>query len=156
VVLQGVKTMKNITAFWIGIAALLLMTAQPGSSQTMSFGDAVEVWALACGKDVDTYCKGVKVGNNAMTDCLAGKASPICQSATAAFIGNMNARFAAQAQAQKTCRNDVKRLCSGIREGQARVLRCLMRKANFKAASVPCKNTLQAAGWLDNISKKSN
>jgi hypothetical protein len=148
--------MKKFTAFCIGVAALLLMTAQPGSSQTMSFGDAVEVWALACGKDVDTYCKGVKVGNNAMTDCLAGKASPICQSATAAFIDNMDARFTAQAQAQKICRNDVQRLCSGFRKGQARILRCLMRKANFKAASVPCKKTLQAAGWLDNISRKSN
>jgi hypothetical protein len=148
--------MKTVFASFICCIALLFASVQSGFSQTMSLGDAVEVWALACGKDVKTYCKGIKPGSERLTECLIGKASPICQEATTAFQINMNARFQAQAQAEKICRNDVKRLCPGFREGQARILRCLLRPDKFRAASVPCKNTLQAAGWLDQVSNKAN
>ncbi|MCP4074399.1 MAG: hypothetical protein GY742_22160 [Hyphomicrobiales bacterium] len=148
--------MQKLVANFLCCIFLFFASVDTGYSQTMSFGDAVEVWALACGKDVDIHCKGIKPGNEQLTACLIGKASPICQKATTAFQINMDARFQAQAKAQKTCRNDVKRLCPGFRKGQARVLRCLLRKDNFRAASVPCKNTLQAAGWLDEVSKKAN
>jgi hypothetical protein len=148
--------MKILTTIWIGFTALLVSFALPANSQTMSFGDAVGVWVVACGSDVDQHCKGIKPGGGQLTKCLAGKASPICQQATSAFIANMDTRFAAQKEAQRICRNDVQRLCSNFRKGRARVLRCLMRKDNFRAASRPCKNTLQTAGWLDTISKSAN
>ncbi|MBL4601041.1 MAG: hypothetical protein JKX93_18925 [Rhizobiaceae bacterium] len=130
--------------------------SQPSFAQTMSFGDAVAGWAQACGGDVGKFCKGVRPGSNQMVSCLAGKGSQICKKATVAFKVNMDARFAAQAAAPKLCGNDAKRLCSGVKSGRARLLRCIMRKENFRAASRPCKNALQSAGWLDNISKKVN
>ncbi len=74
--------MKNLIAAFIGSVLVFPTLSQIGHSQTTSFGDAVAGWAQACGKDVDTYCKGVKPGNNRLASCLVGKASPICQSAT--------------------------------------------------------------------------
>jgi len=148
--------MKKQITTWLGCALLTLTLSQPAFSQTISFGDAVAGWAQVCGKDVKRHCKGVRPGNNRLASCLASKASPACQNATVAFRTNMDARFAAQAKAPKICKNDIKRFCSGFRGGQARVLRCLLRKDNFRAASRPCKNTLRAAGWLDTISKRAN
>jgi hypothetical protein len=148
--------MKNLIAVWIGSVLIFLTLSQIGHSQTISFGDAVADWAQVCGEDVKRHCKGVRPGNNRLASCLAAKASTSCKNATAAFKINMDARFAAQAKAPKICKNDIKRFCSGFRGGQARVLRCLLRKDNFRAASRPCKNTLRAAGWLDTISKRAN
>ena len=148
--------MKKLSTTLIGCLIVLSLFSKPALTQTMNFGDAVAVWAGACGNDVETFCKSVKFENNQMASCLAEKASLMCQDATTAFRMNMDARLSAQVKVRKTCRNDIKRLCSGIKAGQARQLRCVMRKNNFRAASKPCKITLQAAGWLDNISIKKN
>lgn len=148
--------MRNLIITWFSCTLLLLVFSQPGLSQTISFGDSVAGWAKACGKDVDKFCKGIRPGKNRLASCLAAKASASCKNATGAFKANMDARFAAQAKAPKICKNDIKRLCSGFRKGQARVLRCMLRKENYRAATVPCKNTIKAAGWLDTISKKVN
>jgi hypothetical protein len=148
--------MKKMTLKWIGCALLILAFSQPGFSQTVSLGDAVAGWAQACGKDIKRHCKGVRPGNNRLASCLASKASSGCKNATAAFNANMDARFAAQANAPKICKNDIKRFCGNFRSGQARVLRCLMKKDNLRAASRPCKKSLLDAGWLDTISKKAN
>lgn len=142
-------------SFRIMIACLLLLfsSSQLSFSQTMSFGDAIGGWAKICGKDVDTFCKGVKPGSDRLALCLAGKASSNCQAATGAFRANMANRFDAQEKAPRICRNDASRLCANFKSGRARVLRCIMQKENFRVASRRCKSALQAAGWLDTISK---
>jgi OmpA-OmpF porin, OOP family len=133
---------------------LLGMTAVSGA-QTVSFGDAVAVWANACGADVERSCNTMNPGNPGFAGCIQQNGSQACQAATTAFFANMEARFAAQAKAAEVCRSDVQRLCSGFKAGGARILRCMIRPETFRKASRPCKETLTTAGWLDTVSIRS-
>jgi hypothetical protein len=144
--------MKKLTLS-IG-TCLLLMSAgvQNAGAQTLNFGDAVAQWSQACAADIDAHCKGINPGGGRLNQCIQANASLQCKQATAAFQMNMDARFAAQSAAPEMCRGSVKRLCSNFKEGQARVLRCLMRRENFRKADSRCKDALANAGWLDEIS----
>lgn len=126
----------------------------PAAAQTVSFGDAVETWAQACRADVEKSCKNIRPGSGKLASCLQSKASSSCKSATAAFASNMQARLAAQEAAPELCAFDIKQFCASQGTGQARKLHCLMRKDNFRRLATPCKQALQAAGWLDQISTK--
>jgi hypothetical protein len=123
-------------------------------AQTMSFGDSVDLWAQACKADINSQCKGIRPGGGKLAQCLQGKASQKCQQATAAFQVNMAARFSAQSAAPTMCKASIKRTCSNFKGGQARILRCLIRPANFKKANKNCKQALVNAGWLDEISTR--
>lgn len=128
---------------------------QAQTATTMNFGDAVAQWAAACGDDYAKSCKGMQPGGGKLAGCLNANASAACKSATAAFETNLTARLGAQAKAVEMCRGDMQRFCSNFQKGDARILRCLMRKQNWQAASLPCKQTLEAAGWLDDIAVKA-
>ena len=141
------------TASVIFVAMVATSAAQ--ATNTLNFGDSVAQWAAACGKDYDAFCKGIEPGGGELSSCINAKASPACRSATAAFEANLTARLGAQAKAVEICRSDVQRFCSNYNKGEGRVLRCLMRKQNWQAASLPCKNTLTEAGWLDDIAVKA-
>jgi len=141
------------TASVIFVAMVATSAAQ--ATNTLNFGDSVAQWAAACGKDYDAFCKGIEPGGGELASCINAKASPACKSATAAFEANLTARLGAQAKAVEICRSDVQRFCSNYNKGEGRVLRCLMRKQNWQAASLPCKNTLTEAGWLDDIAVKA-
>ena len=138
----------------LALAALLVVAPATAKGETMNFGDAVALWARACGEAVETSCKGIRPGAGRLAECLQANASSQCQAATSAFGANMDARFAAQNNAASACRQDVERLCAGFQQGKARILRCLMRPDKFRAATPQCKNTLEAAGWLDQVSVK--
>lgn len=138
------------------VALFLLGMTSISGAQTVSLGDAVAVWANACGADVEKSCNTMNPGNPGFAGCIQQNGSQACQAATAAFTANLEARFAAQAKAAEACRSDVQRLCSGFQAGDARVLRCLMRPETFRKASRPCKETLATAGWLDTVSIRSN
>lgn len=126
----------------------------PVAAQTMSFGDSVELWAQACRADVEKSCKSIRPGSGKLASCLQAKGSSSCKSATAAFITNMEARLAAEQAAPELCAFDVKQFCASQGTGQARKLHCLMRRDNFRRLTTPCKQALQAAGWLDQIATK--
>jgi hypothetical protein len=133
------------------LLGLCLFTV-PANSQTLGFGEAVRQWASACQADVENHCSDIRVGSSNFSGCLSANASPACQQATAAFQANMQARFAAQAEVPKACKPDIARLCSNFQQGQARILRCLMKPERFKSVRSACKSTLEAAGWLDEVS----
>lgn len=147
---MNIKTLIAIFCLFVTATA-----SQTVNAQTLNLGDAVEIWAQNCGDDVKKHCKGVRPGANRLGRCLQAKASTQCRRATAAFLLNMDARFAAQAKAPELCKASVKRLCSNYNAGQARILRCLMRPVNFKKANASCKTALINAGWLDEISIRS-
>jgi OmpA-OmpF porin, OOP family len=147
--------MINIVRLPLFLVVLLVTTAL-SNAQVVSLGDAVAVWAGACGADVERSCNTINPGNPGFAGCLQQNGSAACQSATTAFRSNMEARFAAQARAPEVCRSDIQRLCSNFKEGSARILRCLMRAENFRKATVPCKETLAAAGWLDTVSIRTS
>ncbi|MGI9402393.1 MAG: OmpA family protein [Rhizobiaceae bacterium] len=144
------KIILPAIAFW----AFWMMGA--ANAQTISLGEAVAEWAGACGADVERSCSKMNHGSSGFQSCIQQNGSQACQAATSAFNANLQARYAAQAEAPQICRTDVQRFCSNFNPGQARVLRCLMRPENLRAASPMCRNTLEAAGWLDTISIRSN
>ncbi|MCG6856987.1 MAG: OmpA family protein [Salaquimonas sp.] len=126
------------------------------ADSTVSFGDAAATWSNACRADVEAHCNTENPGGGKLAACLKQYGSPACNAATAAFGANLNARIAAEGRAQEICRSDISRFCSNFNAGDARILRCMMQPEHFRAASVPCKNTLAAAGWLDTISIRSS
>lgn len=146
---MGFKTIRLALC----LTALSFVT-HPAAAQTMSFGDSVELWAQACSADVEKSCKNIRPGSGKLASCLQAKASPSCKSATGAFIVNMEARLAAEQAAPELCAFDVKQFCASQGTGQARKLHCLMRRDNFRSLTTACKQALQAAGWLDQISTK--
>lgn len=144
--------MKIVSRFLLAAGLTCAMATAAAAQGSISFGEAAALWSKACRADVEAHCSTVNPGSGELVGCLREKASPVCNTATVAFGVNLRARFAAQAKAADICRSDVERFCSNFNPGSARILRCLMQPANFKAASVPCKDTLAAAGWLDQIS----
>ncbi len=148
--------MSKVRVTLPAIALCILWMTGAASAQTMSLGEAVAEWAAACGADVEKSCSGMNPGAPGFAACIQQNGSPTCQAATSAFNANLQARYAAQAEAPKICRTDVQRFCSNFNAGQARILRCLMRPDNFRAASPMCKKTLESAGWLDTVSIRSN
>jgi hypothetical protein len=121
------------------------------SAQTVNFGDAAQAWADNCKADVAKACKGIRPGQQGFLACLEQKASPQCQSATAQFLANMNARFEAQKAAPGICRSSIQRFCSNFKAGSARILRCLVRPNTFKEIDIPCQKAITNAGWLEHI-----
>jgi OmpA-OmpF porin, OOP family len=148
--------MSKIGVTFSAILLCFFWMAGVAASQTVSLGEAVEVWANACGADVERSCNTMNPGAPGFAACLQQNGSPACQTATAAFTANLEARFAAQASAAQICRSDVQRFCSNFRGGGARILRCLMRPENLRKASRRCRDTLASAGWLDTVSIRSN
>jgi OmpA-OmpF porin, OOP family len=148
--------MSNYRISTPAIALFLFSMTGIAGAQTTSLGEAVEAWAGACAGDVERSCNTTNPGSPEFAGCIRQNGSPACQAATSAFNSNLEARFAAQANAAQVCRSDVQRFCSNFREGGARILQCLMRPENLRRASRRCRDTLGSAGWLDTISIRSN
>ena len=131
-----------------------LCLASEAMAATLNFGDAVEAWEQSCGAEVASVCKGIRPGESGFLPCLAQKASPQCQTATAAFIANMDKRFAAQAAAPGICKSSIGRFCSNFKAGSARILRCMIRPETFRKIDLPCQKAITDAGWLEHISNR--
>lgn len=142
------KFAVSLSALAVGLSFAI---AQPAAAGTMSYGDAVETWAKACGADVDKFCKTLSPGTPDFGACIAANASASCQAATAQFLANKDARLAAQAAAPDKCAFDLGRFCKGQKEGGGRLLRCLTEPAKLKRLTKSCSQALDDAGWLEPV-----
>ena len=134
------------------LGGLLAVSSVPAMATTMNMGDAVVQWSQSCAPDVKSVCKGLRPGDGAFLACLSQKATPQCKSATAAFLANMDARFAAQAAAPRICKSAINKFCSNFQAGSARILRCLIKPQTFKKIDLSCKGAIEDAGWTEQIS----
>ena len=117
-------------------------------AETIGYGEAIRTLTSACGNDLETYCKGVKPGGGAVRNCLVSNpVSPNCTATVDVVFQLLEQRAAAQQAAPKVCANDARRRCSEFREGNARVLRCLIRPDINKGVSKKCRQALIDAGW---------
>jgi hypothetical protein len=132
--------------------SVLALSSLPAMAATMNLGDAVAQWSQACAPDVKSVCKGLRPGDGAFRQCLTQKGSPECQAASAAFLANMEARFAAQAAAPGICKSAINKFCSNFQAGSARLLRCLIKPETFRKIDMSCKSAITDAGWLEHIS----
>ena len=130
------------------IAAIAMIAAGSAQAATVSFADAMSLMARDCGKDVQTYCKGVPLANNGVGQCLMqnqAKVSPVCIQTLAAVRASLAARIAAQDSVLKVCRGDAARRCQGVVTSDAHTLDCLLKAASH--VSKKCNATITNAGW---------
>ncbi len=131
-------------------AGLSLAAASSGHTQTIGYGEAIRGLTAACGADIEKQCKGVKPGGGAIAACLAKNSSSIssrcAETFEAAFV-LLAKRAAAQEAAPALCAAEAKRLCSNFREGNARILRCLIREDNVRKVTNKCNQAITDAGW---------
>lgn len=139
----------NMRGF-LGALALVggIAASSASHAETIGYGEAIRTLTSACGNDLETYCKGVKPGQGAIRNCLvSNQISPNCAATVEVVFPLLQARAAAQEAAPKLCANDARRRCSDFREGNARVLRCLIRPDINKGVSKQCRQALIDAGW---------
>jgi hypothetical protein len=117
-------------------------------AQTMSYADAVQQLATACGADLRKYCKGVELGGGHLKGCLDAnqtRVSPQCQQTRLAVYASIARRAAAQRDIGDICSGDINRLC-GTSHADAHLVECLVGVAP-SALSPQCNQTFTDTGW---------
>lgn len=134
-----------IRPFIIGLTALLMMG--PAAAQTLGYAEAIRILSSSCGKDIQKYCKKVKLGNNRIQSCLAdnaSKVSPTCKIDYVRVYVLLAERHAAQDSVAKICGGDAKRLCPSTTRGKGFTLQCLLNKRKLSKA---CGQVITDAGF---------
>ena len=139
--------MRAIPILGAMLIALTWALASPASAQTISYAEAIDRLGAACGKDIETLCKGVRLGQGTF-ECLnknAAKVSDNCKATIATTIESVARRAAAQDEAYNICAPDIRHFCKEYDPGHGRILRCLLLPQNQISAA--CGQALTDAGW---------
>lgn len=132
------------------IPALMFLIGMIGTSiaQTLSYADAIDQLAAACGKDVRKYCRGVELGGGHLKACLDANAvrmSAPCQQARMVVYASIARRAAAQRNIGDICEADIERLC-GTSHADAHLVECLL-SVSPTAMSPRCSQAFTDTGW---------
>jgi hypothetical protein len=130
------------------VVAGLMGAANVSVAQTIGYAEAIDRLAIACGKDIQTYCKGVNLGNNRIRNCLTAndaKVSAQCKSGYANAYAMLEKRAMAQASVLKICDRDISRVCSGVQPGDGNILDCILRAQ--RTVSAQCNQAVTDAGY---------
>jgi len=120
----------------------------PASAQTIGYADAIKILSSSCGKDINTYCKNVNLGDNQIGACLqknAPRISSQCKTDYTRVYQLLEQRFQAQQQVAQICNRDIQARCNLVKPGSGRVLRCLLKAK--KTVSKTCNQAIDAAGY---------
>jgi hypothetical protein len=118
------------------------------SAQTLSFADAIDQLAAACGKDVQKYCGGVELGGGQLKACLDAHQNVVsapCQQTRAMVYASIARRITAQRNIGEVCSADIERLC-GTSHADANLVTCLL-SVTPAAISPSCNQTFTDTGW---------
>lgn len=129
-------------------AALLAGGVGAAGAQTLSYADAVDQLAAACGSDFAKYCKNVQLGNGRLRACLDAHqnvVSPRCQQTRALVYASIARRAAAQRDIGRICDPDIERLC-GTSHADAHLVECLV-SVSPAAMSPACSQAFTDTGW---------
>jgi hypothetical protein len=130
--------------------ALLFLIGGIGTAiaQTLSYADAIDQLAAACGGDLRKYCKGVELGGGRLKACLdanQARMSAPCQQARMMVYTSIARRAAAQRDIGDICDADIARLC-GTSHADAHLVECLL-SVSPAAISPPCNQAFTDTGW---------
>jgi hypothetical protein len=126
----------------------LLCAIGPSIAQTLSYADAIEQLAGACGADLRKYCKGVELGGGRLKACLdanQARVSAPCQQARILVYTSIARRAAAQRDIGDICSADIARLC-GTSHADAHLIECLL-SVSPAAISPACNQVFTDTGW---------
>lgn len=130
------------------VATFVVASAQVATAQTIGYAEAIDRLSAACGKDINTHCKGVSLGNNRIGQCLQKNSSKIsgqCKSTYATVYDLLAKRAAAQDAVGKICDADIRQLCKGVKAGRGHILRCMLKAE--KRVSDKCNQAITDAGY---------
>jgi hypothetical protein len=136
--------------YFVVAVLMSLWTGSSATAQTIGFADAMGRFTASCGADLEQHCRGVPLGGGEIKNCLIqnqAKLSTGCRATYVDVFAMLDRRLQAQAAGPEICKSDIRRLCSNFREGQARILRCLIRPDNARKVSRVCNQAITDAGW---------
>lgn len=117
-------------------------------AQTVSYAEAADRLAAACGKDIDEYCRGVNLGSGRMKNCLSqnrdGLSAECKETYTQTFM-LIEKRAQARTAVLKLCDVDTRKLCSGVAKGDGQVLECILTAS--AGVSRKCNQAITDAGF---------
>ena len=144
---HGRATRTSIGLIATIFAIVGFFAAAPAQAQTISYAQAVDELARACGADIGKYCKNTNLGSG-MGECMAKNMSRVsanCKATYATAMASLEKRAAAQQAVAGICASDIKRLCKEYDAGNGRILRCILKAGN--KVSGPCSQAVTDAGW---------
>jgi OOP family OmpA-OmpF porin len=134
----------------VGLFFLLpnFLQSETAQAQTVSYAEAADRLAAACGKDIDEYCRGVNLGSGRMKNCLSqnrdGLSADCKETYTQTFM-LIEKRGQARAAVLKLCDIEVRKLCSGVAKGDGQVLECILTAS--AGVSRKCNQAITDAGF---------
>ena len=116
-------------------------------AQTVGYAEAVDHFAVACGRDIDKYCKKTNLGGGRVQRCLNKNeaVSATCKATISNLKAELQRRATARSVVMRVCERDRLRLSNGIEPGDGNLLECFYKVR--KNASAPCQRAVVDAGY---------
>ena len=134
--------MKKLCFVFLAVTVLLSITIPAAAGD-----DLIQTVVNGCKTELDTYCKGVTPGQGRGLACLyayGDKLSGKCEYALYDAAVQLERAVAALSYAVNECKDDLQKLCSGVRVGKGRLLNCLEK--NDSKVSDRCKQAIKDVG----------
>ena len=97
-----------------------------------------------CKKEIKTYCKDVTTGQGRLLACFYAhndKLSTRCEYALYDASARLERFIAAMNYLANECRGDLRQLCMGVKQGNGRLLKCLVK--NKEHLSQRCSSAMK-------------
>lgn len=141
--------LRHLFAFLVG--GLVVVTWAQAKAQapapTVSFAEALEMLATACGKEIDANCAGVNLGNNRLKSCLIRNQASIpaaCRDTYGRVFNLIDKRAQVRNSVLKHCEADAKKLCAGVQKDNGAAIDCLL---SAKRVGWRCSQALTEANF---------
>lgn len=133
------------------VVGLVVVTWAQAKAQaptpTVSFTETLDMLAKACGKDIDTHCAGVNLGNNRLKSCLIrnqASVTPACRETYGRAFTLIDKRAQVRNSVLKHCEADTKKLCAGAQKDDGAAIDCLL---SAKRIGWRCSQALTEANF---------
>ena len=133
----------------MAITLLLWAAAEPSNAQSsIGYAQALDQLGRSCGKDIARFCQKVNLGGGRMTQCLEQNRAIIsaqCKASITEMQTLLASRVQARAAVLRVCDADIRRLCTGVQQGDGNLMECFYKaKQNM---SPQCRKTVADAGY---------
>ncbi len=141
---------RHFASAWIAASIACLAVPQAQAQQptpTVSFTEALDMLAAACGKDIDINCAGVNLGNNRLKNCLSRNQAiltPVCRDTYGRVFNLIDRRAQSRRGVLKQCEADAKKLCAAAQKDDGAVIECLL---SAKRVGWRCSQALTEANF---------
>jgi len=139
--------MNKVISF-VAIAVLLSASNGTSNAQGIGYAQALDQLGRSCGKDIARFCQKVNLGGGRITQCLEQNqavTSGQCKTSITEMRTLLATRAQARAAVLRVCEADIRRLCTGIQQGDGNLMECFYKaKQNI---SPQCQKTVADAGY---------